>query len=102
MTSRNRIMTTPARTLQEITTNLSGDDVLARAKTFFSNRPSLYSTYLDMEGPGFTTFRGQGGEELVIAVTPGASGGTRVTGSSYLFDMQVSRFFTTIAPAGSI
>ena len=95
-------MTRSARTLQEITTNLSGDDVLARAKTFFSNRPSLYSTYLDMEGPGFATFRGQGGEEVVIAVSSAESGGTRVTGSSYLFDMQVARFFTTIAPAGSL
>lgn len=95
-------MTTPARTLLEITTTLSGDDVLARAKSFFSNRPSLYSSYLDKEGPGFATFRGQGGEEVVIAVSPAASGGTRVTGSSYLFDMQVSRFFTTIAPAGSV
>jgi hypothetical protein len=87
---------TTSRTLQEITTTLSGDEVLARAKSFFSNRPSLYSTFLDKEGPSFASFRGQGGEEIVIAVA-NADGGTRVTGSSYLFDMQVSRFFTTIA-----
>jgi hypothetical protein len=86
---------TNQRTLQETTTSLSGDEVLARAKSFFSSRPSLYSTFLDMEGPSFASFRGQGGEEIVIAVAPG-DGGTRVTGSSYLFDMQVSRFFTTI------
>jgi hypothetical protein len=91
------------RTLQEITTTLSGDEVLTRAKSFFSNRPSLYSTFLDKEGPHFASFRGQGGEELVIAVTGAAGGsGTRVTGSSYLFDMQVSRFFTTIAPEGTL
>jgi hypothetical protein len=89
-------MTNP-RTLLEVTTTLSGDEVLARAKSFFSNRPSLYATFLDKEGPAFASFRGQGGEEIVIAVAPG-EGGTRVTGSSYLFDMQVSRFFTTIAP----
>ena len=42
-------------------------------------------------------------EELVIAVAPAPDGkGTRVTGSSYLFDMQVSRFFTTIAPIGEV
>jgi len=86
---------TNSRTLQETTTSLSGDEVLARAKSFFSSRPSLYSTFLDKEGPGFASFRGQGGEEIVIAVANG-EGGTRVTGSSYLFDMQVSRFFTTI------
>lgn len=88
-------MTTSQRTLQETTTTLSGDEVLSRAKSFFANRPSLYSTFIDMEGPGHVTFRGQGGEEIVIAVAK-ADGKTRVTGSSYLFDMQVSRFFTTI------
>ncbi len=85
------------RTLQETTTTLSGDEVLSRAKTFFASRPSLYSTFLDKEGPGFVSFRGQGGEELIIGVAAG-EGGTRVTGSSYLFDMQVARFFTTISP----
>ena len=88
-------MTVSQRTLQEITTTLAADEVLARAKNFFSNRPSLYSTFLDMEGPGFCSFRGQGGEEIVIGVAPAENGRTRVTGSSYLFDMQVSRFFTT-------
>jgi hypothetical protein len=42
--------------------------------------------------------RGQGGEELVIAATP-SSGHTLVTGSSYLFDAQISRFFATLPPA---
>lgn len=88
---------TNSRTVQEITTTLSADEVLARAKSFFSSRPSLYSTFLDKEGPGFASFRGQGTEELVIAAAP-SDEGTRVTGSSYLFDMQVARFFTTIAP----
>lgn len=92
----------PARTLLEVNTSLAGAEVLARAKTFFSSRPSLYSTFIDKEGPGFASFRGQGGEEIVIAVSPAADGGgTRVTGSSYLFDMQISRFFSTLAPAGT-
>ena len=88
-------------TLQETTTSASPDEVLARAKVFFANRPSLYTAYLDEEGPGFATFRGQGGEEIVIGVAqnPPPNGGTRVTGSSYLFDMQVSRFFATLNPA---
>ncbi|HEY4217378.1 MAG TPA: hypothetical protein VGM67_09575 [Gemmatimonadaceae bacterium] len=88
-------MSASQRTLQEITTKLAGDEVLARAKNFFANRPSLYSTFLDMEGPSYCSFRGQGGEEIVIGVAPAENGATRVTGSSYLFDMQVSRFFTT-------
>ncbi len=90
-------MTAPARTVQECTTNLSGDEVLKRAKTFFATRPSIYSAFIDKEGPGFASFRGQGGEEIVVAVSAAADGkGTRVTGSSYLFDMQVSRFFATL------
>jgi len=95
-------MATSQLTLQETTTSLSAEEVLARAKGFFSTRPSLYSAFLDKEGPTFASFRGQGGEEIVIAVSPAADGnGTRVTGSSYLFDMQVARFFTTIEPAGT-
>ena len=90
----------PARTVQEYLTSLSPSDVLARAKAFFAQRSSLYATFLDMEGPTFSSFRGQGGEELVIAVSP-EGGGTRVTGSTYLFDMQVARFFTTLPPVAS-
>ena len=89
-------------TLQETTTTLGAGEVLVRAKSFFSSRPSLYAAFLDMEGPGFCTFRGQGGEEIVIAVAAAPNGaGTRVTGSSYLFDMQVSRFFTTLTPGNA-
>jgi len=93
-------MASSQRTLQETTTSLSADEVLTRAKSFFSSRPSIYSTFLDKEGPGFASFRGQGGEELIIAVVA-ADAGTRVTGSSYLFDMQVSRFFSTLDPAAA-
>ena len=84
-------------TLQEITTAVPGNEVLARAKSFFASRPSIYAAFLDMEAPSFCSFRGQGGEEIIIGVTPTADGtATRVTGSSYLFDMQVARFLTTL------
>ena len=86
------------RTLQEYRTTLPPDEVLARAKTFFARRVPLYATFLDKQGPGYCTFRGQGGEEIVIAATS-VDGVTRVTGSTYLFDMQVARFFTTLPEA---
>jgi hypothetical protein len=92
-------MSSSQQTVQETTTDLPAADVLARAKSFFANRPSLYSTFLDKEGPGFCSFRGQGGEEIIIAASASPSGGTLVTGSTYLFDMQISRFFTTLPPA---
>jgi hypothetical protein len=90
-------MAASTRTLQEQTTSLAPQDVIARAKQFFSQRNPLYSTFLDQEGPGYATFRGQGGEEIVIAAAP-KSGATMVTGSSYLFDMQVARFLGTLPP----
>lgn len=93
-------MSTSQASVQEVTTTLSGAEVLARAKTFFATRPSLYSAFLDMEGPDFCSFRGQGSEEIVIGVAAAPEGGTRVTGSTYLFDMQIARFFTTLPPAG--
>jgi hypothetical protein len=82
-------------TLQECRTSLAPSEVLTRAKTFFSRRSSLYAAFIDKEGPTFCSFRGQGGEEIVIGVAP-VDGGTRVTGSTYLFDMQVARFFSTL------
>jgi hypothetical protein len=84
-----------SRTLQETSTRLSPSDVLARAKDFFMQRNPLYAAFLEKEGPGYATFRGQGGEEIVIA-TAEKDGATRVTGSTYLFDMQVARFFATL------
>ena len=85
------------RTLQEYRTTATPAEVLAEAKNFFTRHNSLYATFLDREGPTFVTFRGQGGEELIIAAVPDG-GATRVTGSTYLFDMQVARFFTTLPP----
>lgn len=89
------------RTLQEYRCTLPPADVLARAKNFFTQRNSIYASFLDMEGPSHVTFRGQGTEELVIAVAV-RDGVTLVTGSSYLFDMQISRFFSTLpSPTGA-
>lgn len=85
------------RTMQEFRTTLPPAGVLAAAKAFFSRRNSLYATFIDRDGPTFVSFRGQGGEELVIGAHE-KDGATLVTGSSYLFDMQVARFLTTLPP----
>lgn len=91
-------MNTQRRTLLEHRTTLEPKHVLDAARAFFSLRNSLYATFVEQEGPTHVTMRGQGGEELVIAATP-APGGSLVTGSSYLFDAQISRFFSTLPPA---
>ena len=87
-----------SRTLQEAVTSLAPQEVIERAKKFFSQRNPLYATFLEKEGPHFVTFRGQGTEEIAIGVSV-KDGATVVTGSAYLFDMQVSRFFATLPPA---
>ena len=90
-------MTKSQRTLQEYRSTLPPAEVLAQAKKFFTRRNSLYATFLEQEGPGYVTVRGQGGEEIVIAAAP-VDAATLVTGSTYLFDMQVARFFSTLPP----
>lgn len=91
-------MALSTQTLQEYQTTLSPEEVLSRAKEFFSRRSTLYGAFIDKQGPTFCTFRGQGTEELVIAVAPREGGGTIVRGSAYLYVMQVARFFTTLPP----
>lgn len=88
-------MASSQRTLQEHVTTLPPQDVLAQAKKFFSQRNPLYASFIEKDEPGYCTFRGQGGEEVVVAAVA-RDGNTLVTASSYLFDMQISRFFTTL------
>jgi len=83
--------------MQETMTTLAPAAVLSAAKNFFARRANIYAAFLDMEGPTFVSLRGQGGEEVVIGVRP-AEGGTAVTGSTYIFDQQVARFFATLPP----
>ncbi len=84
-----------ARTIQEAVTVLSPEDVVAAAKTFFGRRSGIYSAFLEKEGPGYVTFRGQGGEEIVVGAAAQGSD-TRVTASTYLFDQQVARFLSAL------
>jgi hypothetical protein len=87
-----------SRTLQQTATSLSPAEVLAAAKQFFARRNSIYAAFLEKEGPTYVDMRGMGGEELLIGVAP-AEEGTLVTGSSYMFDQQIARFFATLPPA---
>ena len=85
--------------MHEVTTSLAGDDVLRRAKEFFTERVPHFGAFLEKEGPTWATFRGQGGEEIAIAVVPGEQG-TRVRASSLLFNQTVDRFLSTL-PTGA-
>jgi hypothetical protein len=85
------------RTLQETTTTTSPAEVLHGAKDFFARQTGVYAAFPEQESKSHVSLRGQGGEEIVIAAVPGPDG-TRVTGSTYLFDQQVARFFATLSP----
>lgn len=84
--------------IQETTTTLEPAAVLEAAKRFFSRRNPIYGAFIDKEGPTFVSLRGQGGEELVIGTAAAEGGGTHVRGSTYLFDQQIGRFFSTLPP----
>lgn len=86
------------RTMQEFRTTLDPATVLRNAKEFFTRRNGIYAAFLDREGPTFVAFRGQGGEELMIAAQK-SEDATLVTGSTYLFDQQIARFFATLPQA---
>ena len=53
------------------------------------------AAFPEKEGPSFLDLRGQGGEEIALAVAP-APGGTRVRAGTLLFDQAVGRFFSTL------
>jgi hypothetical protein len=90
-------MSTQRRTLLEVRTSLTPDTVLGAAKEFFARRNSIYAAFVEQESARHLSLRGQGGEEIVIGVVA-QEAGTRVTGSSYMFDAQLSRFFAMLPP----
>ena len=88
------------RSMQVARTTLAPALVLEQAKEFFARAQSVYVAFLEREGPGFVALRGQGGEEIVIAVRV-HEGATEVTGGSYMFDQQVARFLSTLPSEGA-
>lgn len=81
--------------VHQTTTTLPAADVIARAKTFFAERIPHHAAYPEREGPAFLSLRGQGGEEIAIAVVA-IPGGSRVRASTLFFDQAVARFLSTL------
>jgi len=81
----------------ETTTSLGPEEVLRRAREFFATRVPATGAFVESESARHLGLRGQGGEEIVIAVAPAPEGeGTRVRGSTLLFDQQLRRFYSTL------
>jgi hypothetical protein len=87
--------------VHETETTLDAADVIARAKEFFTQRVPSQAAFPEAEGPAYLTLRGQGGEEIALAVFP-AAGATRIRASTLFFDHALARFLSTLpAPAGA-
>jgi hypothetical protein len=79
----------------ETTTNLTGVEVLKRAKAFFAERVPHQAAYPEKEGPSFLVLRGQGGEEIALSISS-VGPNTHVRASTLLFDQAVGRFLSTL------
>ena len=86
--------------IHETTTSLAPEEVLRRAREFFAERVPATGCFVERESPRHMVLRGQGGEEIVIAVFPGDAG-CAVRGSTLLFDQQVGRFLATLPEAAA-
>ena len=85
--------------IHETVTALAPEEVIRRAREFFLRRVPATGAFVEAESPHHVVLRGQGGEELVIAASPGPAG-SAVRGSTLLFDQQVKRFFSTLPGGG--
>ncbi len=81
--------------MHEMTTSLAPEEVLARAESFFAERVPQYGAFPEKRGPGYAVFRGQGGEEIALAVFEEADG-VRVRASSLLHEQAIGRFLSTL------
>jgi len=83
----------------EVVTTLAPEEIVRRAKAFYATHVPATGAFVEAESARHVVLRGQGGEEIVIAVAA-VAGGSAVRGSTLLFDQQVKRFFTTLPAAG--
>lgn len=81
--------------MHEMTTSLAPEAVLDRAEAFFAERVPQYGAFPEKRGPGYAVFRGQGGEEIAVAVFQEYEG-VRVRASSLLHEQAIGRFFSTL------
>lgn len=84
--------------VHETTTTLTAADILARARHFFAERVPHQAAFPEAEGPTHLLLRGQGGEEVALAILPAGEGSVRVRASTLLFDQAVARFLSTLPP----
>lgn len=83
----------------EVVTPLPAASVLDRAVAFFAERVPLQAAFPESRSPQHLVLRGQGGEEVALAVRDTAAG-TLVRASTLLLDQALDRFLGTLPPTG--
>ena len=81
--------------VHDTVTTLSPEEVLDRAVQFFAERVPHTAAFPERRGPQSLVLRGQGGEEVAMAVGR-HEGLTRVRASTLFFDQAIGRFFSTL------
>jgi hypothetical protein len=81
--------------LHEMTTTLPPEEVLDRAESFFAERVPQYAAFPEKRSESYAVFRGQGGEEIAVAVFEEPQG-VRIRASSLLHQQAIGRFFSTL------
>ncbi|HET8635177.1 MAG TPA: hypothetical protein VFL88_13595 [Gemmatimonadales bacterium] len=84
--------------IYEKTTSLDAAEIFARARQFFAERVPQQAAYPEKSGESWIVFRGQGGEEITIAVFPDGSA-FRIRASTLFFDQPLDRFLSTLPEA---
>jgi len=87
--------------IHESVTTLSAAEVIERARRFFAERVPANAAFPEKQGPNWIVLRGQGGEEISLAVTT-ADGVSKVRGSTLLFDQAVGRFLSTLPTPATV
>lgn len=86
--------------IQEVTTELSPDEVMARAREWFTTRFSPYAGFIEEQSEAHLRFEVEAGE-VVIGVAR-QDGATVVRGSTSRLHHELSQFLITLAPAEEV
>lgn len=87
--------------IHESVTTLSAAEVIERARRFFAERVPANAAFPEKQGPTWIVLRGQGGEEISIAVAS-VDGVSKVRASTLLFDQAIGRFLSTLPAAATV
>jgi hypothetical protein len=82
--------------IQEVLTELQAEEVIARARDFFSLRLTPYAAFTEDEGPTHVKFATEAGD---VTIGVGEQDGRRlVRGSTSRLHHELSQFLATLAP----